>query len=102
MNINESIGKLIDSRTEHFRAIRIRIECPLPSGIKLSTKLESDEGSRSIAIPGDLRPFHQFVKSAQASRSERFNIVVIVIQPSGEWQASYSYDDELQKWAEEP
>ena len=100
MNINSAIGEIIDSSKETFNSIVIRIECPLTTGIRVSCKLITANGAKSIPLVCGSRPFFGFVKSEKERQKNRFNIAEITIQPSGVWTVHYAYDSVLQKHAE--
>lgn len=100
MNINSAIGEIIDSSKETFNSIVIRIECPLTTGIRVSCKLITMNGSKSIPLACGSRPFFAFVKSEKERSRNNFNVAEITIQPSGAWTVHYAYDSVLQKHAE--
>lgn len=101
MNINSAIGEIIDSLNESFNSIVIRIECPLNTGIRVSCKMHTTDGVKSIPLACGSRPFFYFAKTEKAASKKDINVVEITIQPNGVWSVQCDYDFNLQKHAQE-
>lgn len=101
MNINSAIGEIINSQKEAFKSIVIRIECPLTTGIRVSSKMTTANGVKSIPLACGSRPLFNFAKSEKETYKKDFNVIVITVQPNGTWSMMYDYDAELQKHAQE-
>lgn len=101
MNINTAIGKIIDSLDNGFLRILIRIECPLDTGVCVRCKVYTQEKEEYITPACGSRPFFIFAKEEKMSKKKLFNIISITVQPNGVWHAEYSYDNILQRKAQD-
>lgn len=99
MNINSAIGEIICSQKVPFTSINIRVECPLPSGVRVICSISTNNGNLCITPICGCRPFFLFVKTQKSTAVRDFNIVEFEIQPDGSWHTKYLYNAELQKKA---
>lgn len=100
MNINSTIGEIINGFSKPFSLISIRIECPLPTGVKVKCKLITNDGEDTFTPPGGVGSFYRFVKEEKERNKDQFNIVELAIHPNGSWKAAYHFDAQLQLHAE--
>ena len=100
--IDEKIATIFNATQKPFQKILVRIECPLDSGIKAECWRICEQEKNSQAIPGGVRPFFQFVEAVHKAEPKRiFNVIEFCIDQTGKYSTSFSYDEEVQKQAEE-
>ncbi len=101
-SIDTAIAEIIKSTEKPFQYVILRIECPLDTGILVECWRVAEQVRYSQAIPGGVRVFFQFVKKLHLEQPQSiFNVVEISIKNTGKYTVSTSFDDSVQKRAEE-
>lgn len=101
-SIDAKIAEIVSAAQKPFNKVVVRIECPLETGIKVECWRMTDQGKLSNAIPGGVRVFFQFVDKIHKEEPQRkFNVVEITADGSGKYETKFSFDEAVQRQAEE-
>lgn len=102
ISIDTKIAEIIKSTDKPFQCVFLRIECPLDTGILVECWRVAEQEKFSQFIPGGVRVFFQFVEKLRQEQPQTiFNVVEILIENTGKYTVSTSFDDSVQKRAEE-
>lgn len=100
--LDEKISSIVKNETKQFDSMNIRIECPFETGVKVECHGQRGADVFSPAIPGGVRTFFKFVEMVRKNNAaDRFNVVDIKIKSDGRYTTNFSFDDEVQRNAEE-
>ena len=100
--LDEKITAIVKNETKQFDSINIRIECPFETGVKVECRGKRGVDEFFSSIPGGVRVFFQFVETVRNNKDvNRFNVVDIKIKADGKYTTDFSFDDQVQKNAEE-
>lgn len=99
--LTKKIRELAKTVDQEFDTLRIRLECPLDSGVKIECwrVLGDKEFSQSVNIR--LRDFFLFVRDVRIANPEKkFNVVEVSYNDTNT-KIDYKFDEKLQQEADE-